>query len=375
MLEYEPIEHKLTDKKDFLVGINYPWINYGWDFGAPPPAWIGEHTVAEWRKKQRAQIVADMRQIADLGLFAVRWFILGDGLNYGMGEHGPKFDHGKWNFIPPPPEDDYYKQLYDDFEFVVDTLSALKLKFVPSLVDFHMFFKPRLVDETHGIIKGGRLDIATCPLTRELFFNHVLDPLLDISMKYQDTFYAWELINEPEWCTRNSWSFLNRLQPPQFTQSIPQKLMRRFMVDGIKRMTARVTPEGKRALCPTVGFGHWHTLNLWDEEELGIGMHQIHYYAQEDRDLTTTEDLYLKVPSSIGEFASAIGKPWPELDREGQEQSLKNRLDRAIARGFVSAFLWSMRGEDEATLWDDSVRAAIVSYIAEQRELGAGVVA
>jgi len=56
-----------------LVGINYPWINYGWDFGDPPPGWTGGKSLAEWRAKQQREIVADLSKFASLGLFAVRW--------------------------------------------------------------------------------------------------------------------------------------------------------------------------------------------------------------------------------------------------------------------------------------------------------------
>jgi hypothetical protein len=47
-----------------LVGINYPWIDYGWDFGDPPPAWVAGEYVAGWRENKRKQIEEDFRLFA-----------------------------------------------------------------------------------------------------------------------------------------------------------------------------------------------------------------------------------------------------------------------------------------------------------------------
>ena len=70
------------------VGINYAWKNYGWDFGEPPrknsgQLWGGR---AAWRE----HIDADLAGFVELGFFAVRWFLLGDGTTYGVGEERPQ---------------------------------------------------------------------------------------------------------------------------------------------------------------------------------------------------------------------------------------------------------------------------------------------
>jgi hypothetical protein len=39
-----------------LVGINCPWINYGWDFGDPPRAWVAGENLPAWREAKRKQI-------------------------------------------------------------------------------------------------------------------------------------------------------------------------------------------------------------------------------------------------------------------------------------------------------------------------------
>src|SRR5262245_17179884 len=62
------------DAREFQVGINYPWIDYAWDFGDPPAAWVAPPQLAEWRAKKRSQIVEDFKSFRRMGLFAVRWF-------------------------------------------------------------------------------------------------------------------------------------------------------------------------------------------------------------------------------------------------------------------------------------------------------------
>src|SRR5215475_4198125 len=137
-----------------LVGVNYPWIDYGWDFGDPPPAWVGTQHVAEWREKKREQIVADFRAFAEMGLFPVRWFILADGLSYGVGEAAPKKVGGVWVFDPLPGDHPFHIQLREDFEFVLKTCDELKIKFAPSLIDFHWCHQGVVAGADAGVVIG-----------------------------------------------------------------------------------------------------------------------------------------------------------------------------------------------------------------------------
>ena len=191
----------MTQYQSFQVGINYPWIDYAWDFGNPPSAWVGPADVAAWRAKKRARIQQDFRRFAEMGLCAVRWFLLADGLSYGTGADAPKIVGGKWTFEPLPGEHPFHAQLVDDFAFVLQTCADLKIRFLPSLVDFHWCHQGTRADVAGEIVKSGRADLVRDPAKRARFFNAVLEPLLDASMKHPEAIYAWELINEPEWVT------------------------------------------------------------------------------------------------------------------------------------------------------------------------------
>jgi len=58
--------------------------------------------------RKREQIVTDFRAFAEMGLFAVRWFILADGLSYGVGEAAPKKVGHLWAFDPLPGDHPFH---------------------------------------------------------------------------------------------------------------------------------------------------------------------------------------------------------------------------------------------------------------------------
>lgn len=185
-----------------LVGINYPWVDYGWDFGDPPAAWIAAESLPARREAKRKKIEEDFRLFAAQGIFAVRWFLLADGLSYGMGEYAPRRIGGGWAFDPLPAGHAFHTRLIDDFDFVLLVCRKYDLKLLPSLIDFHWCRQGMPAGGNPGIIKGGRYDIVRDPQKRLAFFDRILDPLLESSTQYRDSIYAWELVNEPEWVVR-----------------------------------------------------------------------------------------------------------------------------------------------------------------------------
>ena len=99
---------------------------------------------------------------------------------------------------------------------------------------------PVVVDvcQKTGVIKGGRSSVVTDPEQRAQFFENVLEPLLVISLRYPETIYAWELINEPEWCT-NPRNLAPSQIPPDDKQTVPQEIMRDFIAEGVRRINSK----------------------------------------------------------------------------------------------------------------------------------------
>ena len=218
-----------------LVGINYPWIDYGWDFGGPPPEWVACENLAAWQAKKRKQIEEDFRLFAAQGICAVRWFIMADGLNYGMNAWAPRKAANGWTFDPLPAEDLFYSRLVNDFEFVLQVCRNNNLKLFPSLIDFSWCWQGNPVAGNSGIIKGGRYDIVRDPEKRQAFLDRILDPLLELCMRYLDSIYAWELINEPEWVVGNFLPWWKKDRDRMVTR----KEMKAFIAEGIRRIKVK----------------------------------------------------------------------------------------------------------------------------------------
>ena len=58
----------------FLLGVNYPWLNYGQDFGEGPWGHCGISV-----PENRLRVAQDFAEIQDSGATTVRWFLFGDG--------------------------------------------------------------------------------------------------------------------------------------------------------------------------------------------------------------------------------------------------------------------------------------------------------
>src|SRR5262245_24222517 len=82
------------------VGVNYPWFDYGLDFGLAPAGWRGDRVVPRWFD----HLDADLKRVSNMGISVVRWFILADGLAYGNGDEAPRLGRppAEWQFDPPP---------------------------------------------------------------------------------------------------------------------------------------------------------------------------------------------------------------------------------------------------------------------------------
>ncbi|MDZ7361160.1 MAG: hypothetical protein ONB46_10590 [candidate division KSB1 bacterium] len=327
------------------VGINYPWFRYGWDFGEPP---IGWRTRALWK----TALEADLDYFKCLGIFAVRWFILGSGLNYPSGQRTAEW----WmrNSDPPPLTPAFLQ----DFGDLLNTFWNKGMLLVPSLIS-RSFFGPSQI--SNGTQSGGHADIIndTSPYPRwQRFLDRVLEPLLNISAPYHENIYAWELINEPELVTIES-SFGN-----SSSKTVPQATMLRFIREGLGRINAKTGNNGRSLLRSTVGFFSWKTVfpGSLQWRSLGATLHQFHYYASEAEQLPV-HSFSPNYPIFIGEFATnPRHRTWPGLG----SQDVESRLRFIESKGYPAAFLWSARACDQtvptATDWSSNVHDLVRRY-------------
>jgi len=327
------------------VGVNYPWFDYGWDFGVPPPGWRPSAT-PRWV----GEIDVHLRHFQRLGVSVVRWFILADGLTYGSGETAPRPDpvlENAWRFDAP----DIDQALIDHFEELLrrfDAVSAVSdpVLLLPVLIDFHFCqpgIQPVALRDSAGPtaaydpnwVKQGRADAIANPSTRARFLERVLAPLLEVSEAHRNAVYAWELIIEPEWVT-DGWHFDRSAECP-----IEEEEMRAFLDEGHARIRAA-------GLQSTVGFASVDTLRA---SGVVTEINQFHHYPGGSRPLDPHR-FQGGFPTILGEFASAPNDIWPELSPTAQ--TVFDRLTLAADRGYPLAMPWSFRGGDRYTLWSDA---------------------
>jgi hypothetical protein len=328
------------------VGVNYPWFDYGSDFGLGPPSWRGGHSTPRWYD----EIDQDLRHLRHLGVSVVRWFILADGLTYGTGDDAPRLRgwlRRRWHFDPPPLNGEilaHFSELLARFASVSQgTTSCIQL--LPVLIDFHFCQPGILLVMTPGNsgsstmvtdrawVKQGRVDAISNDAKRARFLENALDPLLKTSQQYSDVIYAWELINEPDWVTEG-WS-----PNPQGERRVPESSMRAFIEEGSERIR-------RAGFKPTVGFASADTLR-----RCGVvsDVSQFHHYPGG----ATTLDRHEFDLGIVGEFATAATDVWPDLIDSGQ--TVLNRLRLAQACGYSLAVPWAFRSQDRHTTWSSDV--------------------
>lgn len=331
-----------------VIGINYPWLNYGWDFGEPPAGWTGGLDREAFRAAQLITVAGDLAHLRESGMDVVRWFVLADGLTYGSGEFAPREDG---HFLVLPPGDDAIRSVVADFSAVLELCASAGVKLIPSLIDFHWCFSAQAAGS--GYAKCGRAAVLRDDIQRQIFLDTVLDPLLEASRKRPESIYAWEPINEPEWCTLGpAWKVWERADQKK-TTSLHD--MRAYIQESVSRIN-------KSGFQSTVGFAHWDTIAGWNAQDLGISLQQFHYYAQAGAQLPAAREVTSQ-PCLIGEFASAPSMPWPS-----QTQSLDSRLRAASRLGYEGALVWSMKAADEATLWNKEQAVLLAGWRGGKQE-------
>jgi len=330
------------------VGVNYPWFDFGWDFGLGPPAWRSTAAPPRWM----SEIDRHLEHFADLGIDVVRWFILGDGLTYGSRFDAPQPDADaadEFRFDPPPigaPLLDHFDELLRRFE-AFNVGRARPVQLLPVFIDFHFcnpgapVSKPDPADPVQRVpdldwIKGGRADAIADPKKRRRFLDAALEPLLSVSQQHANVVFAWELINEPDWIT-NGWNPDGRSNDP-----IELTAMQAFLDEGVRRVRA----AGFEA---TIGFGLIETLLA---SGIAADVHQFHHYPRGRRRLPPNP-FDLEVPVMLGEFATA-SDIWPDLPRDRQD--VLHRLRRAQEHGYPVALLWSFLSGDRYSSWSDAVQ-------------------
>jgi len=332
------------------VGFNYAWAfdDYGQNFG--PLFFPSPDGLPRWKKT----LPAHLTEFKAMGLSVIRWFILMNGLNYGRGlvvdgngviqkielpiDHSGRLSD-LWEFNPP---DTLHPFFTDHFKLMLQMFrdSGTGLQVIPSLVDFPFFAVPKDKQRSAG---GGREDVALDKVKRKLFFDTVLEPLVQVSVPFKDQIFAWEVMNEPSWLIRTGSPFGPITNDDRMNESV----LKTFLQEALDRIEAH--PE----FAEKTTVGHRFITDL---SRLPTGkLRQFHYYAKTTLadDPTTIPD-HATTNAFVGEFSpefngnladrirSDPGASWPEMhDRDRPAQhTVTRRLQLLADKGYTLAMVW-----------------------------------
>jgi hypothetical protein len=303
--------------QEFLLGVNYPWVNYGQDFGRSPWGANGVST-----PDTQKTIAGDFEQIRAAGVTLVRWFLLCDGRS-GLAVA---------NGIPTGPDD----LLLADVAAGLELAGQFGLKVCFSLLDF-------LWMQNRGSAASPlpNQDILKFPAGREALLERVLIPLFT-AFRAHPALYAWEIANEPEWAI------------PEFVRSA-QAGVQFADFNAFAREISDAVHENSQASV-TLGSARILWVRAWSD--LALDFYQAHYYPKTERDQNADLAAQLNAlqpqknldrPLWLGEL--------PAQDPGTPGYSLEASLDACKASGLAGAGVWRWR-KPESGGGDESYGAA-----------------
>jgi hypothetical protein len=289
----------------FLLGVNYPWLNYAQDYGEGP--W-GHRGISA--PENQSRVAEDFAEIRGCGATAVRWFLFGDGRAGFVTEKG----------IPTKPD----SFLFKDVGAVLLLAEKCGLKLCFSLIDF-------LWLQDHGGKRVGHANelLLQSAAGREAFLQHILIPLFR-EFRGHSALLAWEIANEPEWAIR------------EFHRQRAAKMhLADFRVFAAE-VAQSVHEFGEVPV--TLGSARLQWVRAW--HEIGLDFYQAHYYPAVEREADANLGKQLAAPP-------ALDKPlWlgelPARDASSH-YSLEKALNECRDAGIFGAAVWRWTKPEDAS--------------------------
>jgi hypothetical protein len=352
-----------------LVGFNYPWSREAYSSQIGPNI---KTSPEEFAKFNSLELAGDMsmelpplfefmpnfipdppnsglklrfveRNLCNLkrmGIGVVRWFLLGNGNNYGPNPtlRTPTLPHpaaARYSFHPPNPIDKRFRR---DFVKLLTIFREREMRIIPSLIDF-AFGGEIMTGPGPPEGKtwwGGRADVIRDPVARSIFLDTMLAELLAASKEFKDQIYAWEVINEPIWLCIPT----GPLSQPSWVSRVPETTiseMNLFLKEACRRIEAA-------DFVSTVGHRYFGDLNVFEKGNKP----QFHYYADFKwynylggaKNDPPMEGLFRGVIKPfLGEFAAHNNTT--DRDRWAQQNDTTfSRLKRLEEEGCELALIW-----------------------------------
>jgi hypothetical protein len=288
-----------TTASPFVLGVNYPWIHYGQDFGQTATEHTGVSILAT------RQIVAeDFARIRECGATVVRWFVFGDG------RAGFLCDDG----IPQRPD----SFLIPDLAAALEVAAQCELKICFSLIDY-------LWLQDRGPYEGepDNHKVLQFAAGREAFLENVLLPVFR-DFRGHPGLFAWEIANEPEWAIREF-------------HPIPEAKMHIADFRAFATEIARAVHEFGNVPV-TLGSARLLWTPAW--REVGLDFYQAHFYPGSETEggdigVQLATIAKLDKPLWVGEL--------PASDSATAAYSLFSALDACREAELHGAAVWRWR--------------------------------
>lgn len=285
----------------FLVGVNYPWLNYGGDFGGN--AW-GHQGLSE--PANQAVVDADFAYLQSHGVKFVRWFVFCDGrsgLLYASDGTVTGLD----------------AYVFKDMDTLVSLAAKHDIYLVLVLLDYNLFQTAQVAS---GVQAGGRPNLVVDPNQRKAFLELAFKPML-VRYGHNGHIIAWEVLNEPEWVMDMRGG--KGANPP-----IKVDVMKNFV-----RQCAEYI-HTYSAQSATIGSAYRRWVSMWTG--LGLDFYQVHYYPWMEATHPLNFDAdYIKVdkPVIIGEYPTTRSV-W----------GIDHYLRLGLQNHYAGMFAWSLRAQD-----------------------------
>jgi hypothetical protein len=356
-----------------LVGFNYP-VSYN-AFGSQigPNLWVSRDTWSKYNRLEAAgelssiplpplfdHVDRNLSNLKAMGIKVVRWFLLGNGNNYGptpfkvfvtatgTRDSPPPIQssnaqyYTKYKFVPPAAVDRRFRR---DFSELLSRFRKAGLQIIPSLISFEFAGDLVTGPGANSTWYAGRADAIRDPGARKLFLDTMLAEMLTASKGFEKEIFAWEVINEPIWCCI-------RFGPLSPTAYSPRQA--EVTVDEMKVFLGEAVARIEKAGFPsTVGHRYFDDLTSFP-----VGtVPQFHYYAADHwynslgggKNDPKMKDLFKGRPKPVlGEFA-----PVPFIPTKDEAYASWTyepyRTDSTLAR----LRLLESEGCDLALIWPD----------------------
>jgi hypothetical protein len=310
-----PATFGLNGADAYLMGVNLPWVNDGYDFTA---------------SRQGDVIDQNFQALHDQGVKVARWWLFDNGNGVGM------FD-GQGNV--QPLGQDFSNALEANLQSANDHGIRLLL----TVFDYSVMFPED---------RGGHPSIITDPGTRQNFLQTVFDPLVQevAASPNKNAVLGYDIINEPE-------NYMQASAAPYHDfwggdQGLQEADVRSF----VAACTADIHALGGGALA-TVGSAKPDWVGSY--AGLGLDFYTVHYYPDNWEkpigadpgsalptcdELRAAHNLEANVPVIVGEFPTVVDS-YDTADHS--PYSAEWYLDTIHAKGYAGALAWSVLAQDQ----------------------------